>query len=96
MGCNFDPCGFQVMPQHVSGCVRNMAKEDTLARVGFELGWFLTWGLDPHSAAEGAKIREIFLSSSRQCDRGLGIRMLSGCRIADPERVVKCTWPEFW
>ena len=95
MGCNFDPCGFRVTPKCVSGCVRNMTKEDTLARVGFEFGRFPAGRSDPHSAAEGAKVCEVFLSSGCQCDRRLWIQMSGGCCVAHPEGVVKCMWPEF-
>ena len=66
--CNFDTGGFWITPQCVLSGARDTAKENTLARVGFQLGRFLTRRLDPHTAAKSAKIGEVFLLTSREGD----------------------------
>ena len=68
VSCNFDAGGFWITPLCVPSSMRNVAKENALARVGFQLGQFATRGLDPHTAAKSAKIGEVFLLTSRAGD----------------------------
>ena len=68
VSCNFDAGAFWITPLCVPSGARDTAKENTLARVGFQLGRFLTRRLDPHTAAKSAKIGEVFLLASCEGD----------------------------
>ena len=93
MSCNFNFGGFEVIPEDVLCGARNIAEENTFARVRFQFCRASSQRSDPYLTAKSPYVGKVFRFSCSYADRRLS-RFAFRQSIRHAKSMVKGIWPE--